>query len=277
MPDETIESAGQAGAQPPIASAAPVPAIVPAPVPTPAPRPKIDITTLSPIERSVYLDTGENGVLLFRMADGRVTLGDAMQKLGLDEAAMDTLLSKLSGKYLFTVTEQEAKKEEIKIERTVKETVPIDVPKRTSSDSMSSLAVGSEITIRFGPSGKKILDTIDGKLDVAQLAADTMVNLSYVDDLMWFLSEHHTVTFTRLRIEDIKKKYGGTGMAMYNEHGREGIYLYLLLMKTSDPMAAIRTSDIDPARAVDMMEFILKQINAPISFNKRDTLTLLKR
>jgi len=271
MPDETSGSAGQTGAQPSIAPAAP------APVLSPVPKPKIDITTLSPIERSVYLDAGENGVLLFRMADGRTTLADAMQKLGLDETEMDTLLSKLSGKYLFMETEREVKKEEVKIERTVKETIPIDVPKRTSSDSMSSLAIGSEITIRFGPSGKKILDTIDGKLDVAQLAADTMITLSYVDDLMWFLSEHHAVTFTRLRIEDIKKKYGGTGMAMYNEYGREGIYLYLLLMKTSDPMAAIRTSDIDPAKAVDMMEFILKQINAPVSFNKKDALTLLKR
>ena len=275
MSDEIIGYSGQTGAQAPIVPAAPAPAPVPAPVP--APKPKIDITTLSPIERSIYLDAGENGVLLFRMADGRITLAEAMQRLGLDDAAMDTLISKLSGKYLFMEMAQEAKKEEIKIERKAQETVPIDVPKRTSADSMSSLAVGSEITIRFGPSGKKILDTIDGKLDVAQLAADTMVNLSYVDDLMWFLSEHHTVTFTRLRIEDIKKKYGGTGMAMYNEHGREGIYLYLLLMKTSDPMAAIRISDIDPAKAVDMMEFILKQINAPVSFNKKDTLTLLKR
>jgi hypothetical protein len=271
MPDEMIGSAGQADTQPSIA-----PAVL-APIPTPAPKPKIDITTLSPIERSIYLDAGENGVLLFRIADGKTTLADAQQKLGLDDAAMDVLLSKLSGKYLFMETEQEAKKEEIKIERTVKETIPIDVPKRTSSDSMSSLAVGSEITIRFGPSGKKILDTIDGKLDVMQLAADTMVTLPYVDDLMWFLSERHTVTFARLSVEDIKKKYGGTGMAMYNEYGREGIYLYLLLMKTSDPMAAIRTSDLDPAKAVDMMEFILKQINAPISFNKKDTLTLLKR
>jgi hypothetical protein len=295
MPDEISGSTGQTDIQPSVAPAAqapapasspdtaptPVPASTPAPaptpVPTPAPKPKIDITTLSSIERSIYLDAGENGVLLFRMADGKTTLAEAMKKLGLDDAAMDILISKLSGKYLFMEMPQEAKKEEIKIERKVKETIPIDIPKRTSSDSMSSLAISSEITIRFGPSGKKILDSIDGKLDIVQLASDTLVSLSYVDDLMWFLSEHHTVTFTRLKVEDIKKRYGGVGMAIYNEYGREGIFLYLLLMKASDPMAAIRASDIDPTKAVDTMEFVLKQVNAPISFNKKDALTLLKR
>ncbi|VVB73503.1 Uncharacterised protein [uncultured archaeon] len=277
MSDEILEEAKRLGVGVAGNQAAPAAAPTPAPVQAPVQKPKIDITTLSPIERSIYLDAGENGVLLFRMADGRITLAEAMQRLGLNDAEMDGLLAKLSGKYLFTVAEQEAKKEEIKLEKTVKETIPIDVPKRTSTDGMSSLAVGSEITIRFGPSGKKILDSIDGKLDVVQLAADTMVTLQYVDDLMWFLSERHVVTFNRLRVEDIKKKYGGVGMSLYNENGRDGIYLYLLLVKTSDPRAAIRTSDIDPSKAVDMMELVLKQINAPISFNKRDALTMLKR
>ena len=242
----------------------------------PPAKPKVDTATLSPIERSIYLDAGENGVLLFRMADGHVTVAEAQKRLGLDDASMDTIVTKLSGKYLFMEAEPEAKKEEVKIERKTQEVIPIDVPKR-SAESKGSLTLGSELTIRFGPSGKKIFDSIDGKLDVVQLAADTMITLSYTDDLMWFLSERHVLTFTRLKEEDVRNKYGNVGMSIFNQYGREGIYLYLLLDKTSDPIAAIRTSDIDVSKAVDMMEFILKQIGAPISFNKKDTLTMLKR
>lgn len=279
MPDETPQTIAQPQ-QPvdPSQQSAPLsPVTPPQPaVPLTATKPKIDTTTLSPIERSIYLDAGENGVLLFRMANGKITIADAMLKLGLDDAAMDTLVAKLSGKYLFIEAESESKKEEVKIERKEQGIIPIDVPKR-SAESKNSLTLGSEITIRFGPSGKRIFDLIDGKLDVVQLAADTMVTLSYADDLMWFLSEKRVLTFTRLKEEDVRNRYGNIGMSIFNQYGREGIFLYLLLDKTSDPTAAIRASEIDPSKAVDMMEFILKQINTPISFNKKDVLTMLKR
>ncbi len=235
----------------------------------------IDPATLSALEKSIYLDAGEKGVLLFRMADGKTTIDQAAEAIGLTQEETNDLIEKLKSKYIFLEFE-EVKKETIVIEKK-QEVTPIDLPKKTAADSMTSFTLGSELAIRFGPAGKKIYDIIDGKFDTTQIAAEALVPLDFVDDVLWFLSERKQLHFTKLKTDDIKNRYGSIGFRIYNEYGREGIFIYVLLQKLADPFSSIRISGIDEVKALDMYEFIHKTANLPFPFNKKDMLTLLKR
>jgi len=234
----------------------------------------INLQSLSNIERSIYLDYGPEGVMIFRMANKEMTIEDIANELGIDNKKVEEIIEKMKGKYIY-VEEKIEKKQIEKIKE--KEKIYVDVPKKVPLDNISSVALISELTLKFGPTAKKIYEMIDGKLDVAELAASNLLGLGYVDNLMWFLAEKRAATFIRLDDNDIKNKYGSIGFKIFNQYGREGIFLYLLLEKTADPIAAIKYSELEPEIGVEAMDYILKVIDAPITFNKKDALTILKR
>jgi hypothetical protein len=238
-------------------------------------RQPLDPAMLSSIEKSIFLDVGEKGVLLFRMADGKTTINQATSALGMTQEGMADIVEKLKSKYIFLEFE-ETKKEQVLIEKKAEPT-PLDVPRKVSEDSLTSLTLGSELAIRFGPAGKKIYDVIDGKLDTVQVAVEALVPLDFVDDVIWFLSERKQLHFAKLRTDDIKTKYGSIGLRIFNEYGRDGIFIYVLLQRLADPLPTIRLSGIDEVKALDIYEFIHKTANLPFPFNKKDMLTMLKR
>ncbi|MEM3369475.1 MAG: hypothetical protein QXE90_01310 [Candidatus Micrarchaeia archaeon] len=236
---------------------------------------KVNVQSLSDLERSIYLDYGSDAVLIFRLANKKLTVSEIAKELSIQEEKVYEIIEKLRGKYIY-LEEPEEKKTEIE-EIKAKKTIFVDMPKKAPLDNISSVALISELTLKFGPTAKKIYETIDGKTDVLELAANNFSSLNYVDNLMWVLAEKKSATFIRMGPEEIKKKYGSVGFKIFNQYGREGLYLYILLDKTADPIAALRFSEIDPSIGVEMMDYILKTIDATISFNKKDALTLLKR
>lgn len=236
---------------------------------------RINVQSLSDLERAIYLDYGSEAVLVFRLSNKNLTVSEIAKELSLTEDQVYDIINKLKGRYIY-VEEPEKKKIEIE-EVKSKEIVFVDIPKKVPLDNISSIALISELTLKFGPSAKKIYEMIDGKTDVLELAVNNLVGLTYVDNLMWFLADKRSASFVKMDSEAIKKKYGSIGFKIFNQYGREGLYLYLLLDKTADPILALRYSEIDPSVSVEMMDFILKTIDAPISFNKRDALTILKR
>ncbi|MEM4133752.1 MAG: hypothetical protein QXO35_03490 [Candidatus Micrarchaeia archaeon] len=236
---------------------------------------KINLQSLSDLERTIYLDYGSEAVLVFRLANKKLTVSEIAKELSLQEEKVYEIIDKLKGKYIY-LEEPEEKKIEFE-EMKSKETIFVDIPKKVPLDNISAVALISELTIKFGPTAKKIYEMIDGKTDVIELAVNSFSSLNYVDNLMWVLAEKKSATFIRMGPEEIKKKYGSVGFKIFNQYGREGLYLYLLLDKTADPVTALRFSEIDPSIGVEMMDYILKTIAAPISFNKKDALTLLKR
>jgi len=234
----------------------------------------INVQSLSDLERAIYLDYGPEGVMIFRMANKEMTIEEMTKELGIDEKKVEDIIEKMKGRYIYVEEKEEQKHiEEVK----EKEKIYIDVPKKAPLDNISSVALVSELTLKFGPTAKKIYEMIDGKLDVIEIAASNLIGLAYVDNLMWFLAEKRAATFIRLDENDIKRKYGSIGLKIFNQYGREGLFLYLLLDKTADPIAALKYSELEPGIGVEAMDYILKVIDAPITFNKKDALTILKR
>ncbi|MCS7109678.1 MAG: hypothetical protein NZ903_02690 [Candidatus Micrarchaeota archaeon] len=230
---------------------------------------------LSNIEREIFLSYGSEGVQIFRLANKKLTINEIAKQLNLSEERVYEIVENMKGKYIY-LEEPELKRAEIG-EIKMKEMTYVDIPKKVDLDNITSIALVSELTFKFGPTARRIYEMIDGKNDVLELAAENLISLAYVDNLMWVLAEKRSVTFRRMQIEDIKKKYGSIGFKIFNQYGREGLYLYLLLDKTADPFSAIRYSEIDPSVAVEMMDYIINAIDAPITFSKKDALSLLKR
>ena len=242
-------------------------------------KPKIDISKLSSLERSVYDTVGEEGIIIFRIADGRMTLEKAAEKLGISMDKVKDLINKMEGKFIRVETERSGPEEGVKVsneEKVLKKYFePVDIPKKVDINPISFFAISSEIAIQFGPSAKKLFDIIDGKLDTIQLAATIETPLDYVDSVMWFLADKKALKFTTLKLDEIKQKYGRTGLKIYREFGREGLLLYILLSKFSDPIYAIKSSGIEPIKGVEVYEFIYNLLSPQFTLNKKELLEKL--
>jgi DNA-binding Lrp family transcriptional regulator len=239
----------------------------------------MDKEALSGIERSVYdagasisEKMGEKAVLLFRTADGKLTLTQIADELNLSTREVQDLLSKLEGKFVH-VEFTEEKKEEV-VTRAEPTQVPVDLPRKSSIDPVTHLSIELELAAKFGPSARGMFQMIDGKKDVIDIATELSIPISYVDEVLFYISGFGVLKFHRLTTEDIKKKYGTYGVGIYNQHGRNGLLLFRLLEKYP-PVTAIKALDIDALEAIVIYETIYKILSPPYPLNSKQILAKL--
>jgi hypothetical protein len=223
---------------------------------------------LSLAEKMIFNIAGEKGVELYRIADGMTTIEDAAKLLKIDVKEVEEILKKIE-KFVKVEIEIEEKKEERIV--TKKITEPLFVPKKIASLSFVDLA---QLTIEFGPTGRKIYESLDEK-DIAELAAENSLTLEETDKILLWLHDKKILKYKILDEKDIKSKYGSLGLKLYQLYERKGPYLYLLLEKTNDPIQAIKISKIE--NALDIMEQIFKLLSPPIPFDKEEIAEQLER
>jgi hypothetical protein len=223
---------------------------------------------LSLAEKMIFNIAGEKGVELYRIADGMTTIEDAAKLLKIDVKEVEEILKKIE-KFVKVEIEIEEKKEERIV--TKKITEPLFVPKKIASLSFVDLA---QLTIEFGPTGRKIYESLDEK-DIAELAAENSLTLEETDKILLWLHDKKILKYKILDEKDIKSKYGSLGLKLYHLYERKGPYLYLLLEKTNDPIQAIKISKIE--NALDIMEQIFKLLSPPIPFDKEEIAEQLER
>jgi len=240
----------------------------------------MDKELLSGIERSIYEagaaiseKLGEKAVLLFRIADGKITLSQAEDEIGITSAEMQKLVSALEGKFIHLEFIEEKAPEPV-VAKVEPMQVPIDVPKKIPSDPMTMLSIELELAAKFGPSARKLFQAIDGNKDLVDLAAELSVPLAYVDDVLYHTSGFGVLRFHKLYTEDIKKRYGNFGITLYNQHGRNGLFLFRLLEKYP-PVTAIKTMDIDALEGIAIYETIYRLLSPPYPLNSKQILAKL--
>jgi DNA-binding MarR family transcriptional regulator len=232
---------------------------------------------LSASERAVLEDVGQDGLELFRLADGKVTISQAAKKLGISDAKMAELLAKMEGKYLHIETEAPKEERIVPVKSGEEGKVAIDVPQKANLDRLTEFSVTSQLTFQYGPSAKRAFDLIDGERDSLALAVEVGVPLDYIDTICWYLSERRLAHFRKLRLEEIKDRYGALAIKLYNLYGREGIFLYLLLQHYSDPALAIRASALPSEKGIEIYEFIHRALSPPFPLDKQALEAALKR
>jgi len=239
----------------------------------------MDKETLSGIERAVYdagaaIDPklGEKAVMLFRIADGKINIKQAADEVGITAKELQDLISKMEGKYLHLEYVEE-KQEEVVVKKEPMQ-VPIDVPRKETTDPVTQLSVELELAAKFGPSARKLFQDIDGTKDVIDLATELSVPLAYIDEILYYSSGFGFLKFHKLTTEDIKKRYGSFGVDLYNQHGRDGLFLFRLLEKYP-PVTAIKIMDMDSLSAIVIYETIYKLLQPPYPMNSKQILSKL--
>lgn len=226
------------------------------------------------IEDEIRKIAGDIGIKIFRAANGS-TIWEIAKSVGVGQEEVMEVVEKMKNKFI-SIELPKKEVEEIVIEKKEREEVPIDVPQKIKLDKFSELKLISELTFSYGPSAKKIYETIDGIADVTQIAVSASVTLDYVDEVCWILAEKRRALFKRLTQKEIKERYGGIGLKIYEKSSRDGIYLYLLLEKYGDHIAAIRAFG-DPEKGVEIYSFIHKLLSPPFKFDKDETFAAIAK
>ncbi len=145
---------------------------------------------------------------------------------------------------------------------------PLDLPIKTPLDLVKGVQMRAKIMLKYGDKGGKVMELIDGKNDVIDIALKMDLSLPTISEMMRFLMENGLVIMKPLLRGDVKKKYGDDGYAVYKRYGKEGLMLYELIGKdlTIKQMADKVTTD--KVKVVEMFLFIHQVLGIELSIDK---------
>ena len=161
------------------------------------------------------------------------------------------------------------KKEEKVEEEPSEDIVMVDVPQMSKLSLMQKALVFAELSTKFGKGAKDLMNAVDGQKDFIDLSLLSGLSFFDVDAIMAYFGKKGFVTFRQLAREEIKKKYGEDGFAIYKRFGRDGLLLYEMIGKEASLRDIILKSKMDPDRAIDVLIFIhsVLGLDVPIDRN----------
>jgi len=166
--------------------------------------------------------------------------------------------------------EKESPKKEEKAvdEEPTEEIVMVDVPSVAKLSIMQKALLFTELSTKFGKAAKEMMDSVDGQKDFIDLSLSTGLSFFDIDAIMAYFGKKGFLTFRQLAREEIKKKYGEDGFAIYKRFGREGLLLYEMIGKEASLRDIILKSKIDPDRAIDILIFIHKVLGLDVPIDR---------
>ena len=160
---------------------------------------------------------------------------------------------------------EEEKNEE---EEAEKEVTLVDVPMMEKLSLSNQAVLLAELAVKFGPTARQLVNLVDGKRDFVELALATGLSFFEVDGVMAYFGKKGFVSFSQLSRDDIKKKYGEDGFAIYKRYGREGLLLYEMIGKEASLRDIISKSRLEPDHAVEIFLFIHKVLGLDLPLDK---------
>ncbi|MCX8197881.1 MAG: hypothetical protein N3F07_01660 [Candidatus Micrarchaeota archaeon] len=161
--------------------------------------------------------------------------------------------------------EKEQKHEE---EVPAEEIVMVDVPSINKLSIMQHALFFAELSTKFDKKAKSLMDSVDGQKDFIDLSLSTGLSLYEIDAIMAYFGKKGFLSFRQLSREEIKKKYGEDGFAIYKRFGRDGLLLYEMIGKEASLRDIIVKSKLDPDRAIDILIFIHKVLGLDIPIDR---------
>ncbi|MCX8196763.1 MAG: hypothetical protein N3G80_00380 [Candidatus Micrarchaeota archaeon] len=159
------------------------------------------------------------------------------------------------------------KKEEKKVE-VAEDIIMVDVPKMEKLSLMQKATLFAELSMKFPKEARKLISLVDGKKDFVELALETGLSFFDIDSIFAYFGKKGFFTFSVLSRDEIKKRYGEDGFAIYKRYGRDGLLLYEMIGKEASLKDIITKSKIDVDRAVDIFLFIHKVLGIDIPLDR---------
>ena len=148
------------------------------------------------------------------------------------------------------------------------EIVLVDVPETARLSIMQKTLMFVELSTKFGKAAQEMVNLMDGKKDFVDLSLATGLSFFDIDSIMAYFGKKGMVNFRQLTREEIKKKYGEDGFAIYKKYGRDGLLLYEMIGKETSLKDIILKSKIQPDRAIDIFVFIHKVLGLDIPIDR---------
>ena len=144
----------------------------------------------------------------------------------------------------------------------------VDVPLIGRLSLMQKAMMYAELSTKFPKGARQLLDLVDGNRDFIDLALATGLSFFDIDAILAYFGKKGFVSFRQLAREEIKKKYGEDGFAIYKRFGREGLLLYEMIGKEASLRDIILKSRFDPDRAIDILVFIHKVLGLDVPIDR---------
>jgi DNA-directed RNA polymerase specialized sigma subunit len=146
--------------------------------------------------------------------------------------------------------------------------IPVDVPVMAKLSLVQKALMFAELSTKFPKGARKLIELIDGKRDFVELSLASGFSLFDIDAILAYFGKKGFISFSQLSREEIKKKYGEDGFAIYKRFGRDGLLLYEMIGKEASLRDIIVKSRFDPDRAIDILIFIHKVLGLDIPIDR---------
>ena len=269
---------------------------------------KTDPDMLSPLEKILYEKYGMVGVKIYNLIDGEKTAEEILKATGVSEARLVEILEFMDEQGIIKLEKPESaeeaaekeeekkepgreprfkpmleegpeekpyiappppqKEEEKEEEEPEKEVTLVDVPMMEKLSLSNQAVLLAELAVKFGPAARQLVNLVDGKRDFVELALATGLSFFEVDGVMAYFGKKGFVSFSQLSRDDIKRKYGEDGFAIYKRYGREGILLYEMIGKEASLKDIIAKSRLEPDHAVEIFLFIHKVLGLDLPLDR---------
>ncbi len=144
----------------------------------------------------------------------------------------------------------------------------VDVPIMGKLSLMQRAMMMAELSTKFPKGAKQLVEMVDGNRDFIDLALATGLSFFDIDAIFAYFGKKGLISFRQLAREEIKKKYGEDGFAIYKRFGREGLLLYEMIGKEASLRDIILKSRFDPDRAIDILVFIHKVLGLDVPIDR---------
>lgn len=144
----------------------------------------------------------------------------------------------------------------------------VDVPELARLSVVQRAAMLADISTKFDKRAGNLMNLADGKLDFVELCIATGLSFYDIDAVMAHFGTKGFVTFRQLDRQEIKKKYGEDGFAIYKRFGRDGLLLYEMIGKEASLKDIIMKSQVDPERAIEIFMFIHRVLGLDVPLDK---------
>lgn len=148
------------------------------------------------------------------------------------------------------------------------EIVMVDVPELARLSLMQKALLFAELSTKFGKSAKELVELVDGKRDFIDLSLNTGLSFFDIDAIMAYFGKKGLVSFRQLERDEIKKKYGEDGFAIYKRFGRDGLLLYEMIGKEASLKDIIVKSKLDTDRSIEILIFIHRVLGLDVPIDK---------
>lgn len=145
---------------------------------------------------------------------------------------------------------------------------PIEIPVKAPLDLVKSVQMKANTMLKFGNRGTRVLDEVNGKNDMIDIALRLDIPMYEISNIILFLLNGGYIIMKSLSRTDVRKKYGDDGYSVYKRYGKEGLMLYQLIGKdlTIRQMADKITKD--RAMIIEMFIFIQQVLGIELPIDK---------